>query len=49
MLIYKDLDWQFHLSVKNPIRQLLIEGIKASYNTTQTQQLREFLIDYKWL
>ena len=47
--IYKDLDWQFHLSVKNPIRQLLIEGIKASDNTTQTQQLREFLIDYKWL
>ena len=44
-----DVEWQFHLSVKNPIRQLLREGVETSNNTIQTQQLREFLIDYKWL
>lgn len=44
-----DVEWQFHLSAKNPIRQLMIEGMEASNNTIQTQQLREFLIDYKWL
>ena len=44
-----EVEWQFHLSAKNPIRQLMIEGMEASNNTIQTQQLREFLIDYKWL